>query len=162
MKLKFKINIKDSQTLKGNLMFPAKFRSFKGFHKKSKILRGKVNNFIEEKYLKKIYTFEYNEKKKIFKSVDKWPKYIHGIYPKYKWKKAELLKSGIYISRFEGLIGKYQGYEWLLLHAVRFDPFNKSSYMNTLSNQITYYIKKTGDKKYTFADSCWIEFDLIK
>jgi hypothetical protein len=163
MKLKFKINLKDSK-IPDRIMIPRKLKGFMGFNKKSKLYKGKVDNLIEKKYLKKIYSFEYDKKNKILKSTDNLPKHIHGIYPEFNLKRANVTEDGLYVAGwFDGAFGEFKEHIWVIRHIVRFDPLKKHSFlMSVLENQIAYYFKKTSHKKFRFADASTVKLDLIK
>jgi len=73
MKLRFKVNLKDSK-IPEQIKVPKGLKGFMGFfdeefHAQTKPNKGKLGNFIEKKYLKKIYSFEFDKKNKILKSV---------------------------------------------------------------------------------------------
>ena len=85
MKIKFKINKKKSRIPKW-IKVPKTLIEAKPW-------KGKLTNFVEKKHLNKTYTFEFDEKKKILKSIDDNPKHVHGIYSDLDLKKVEKLLS---------------------------------------------------------------------
>jgi hypothetical protein len=74
MKLKLIINLKKSK-------IPEWIKVPKSLIE-GKIWKNKLTNFVEKKYFKEKFNFEYNKKTKILESLDNYPKVIHGIYSK--------------------------------------------------------------------------------
>ena len=164
MKLKFKINLKDSK-IPEQIKVPKRLKGFMGFfdeefHGQTKPRKGKLGNFIEKKYLKKIYSFEYNKKNKSLKSIDNFPKHIHGVYPEFNLKKGKLTKHGLYtVGWFTGTAGRFLEYEWGFRHFVTFDPLEKQQ---VLVNKVAYFFKKDGDKSFKPTDESYVWMDLVK
>lgn len=153
MKLKFKINLKESR-IPELINVPKTLIETRH--------TGKINNFIEEKYLKKIYLFDYDKKNKVLKSIDNFAKHIHGVYTNHMFdlKKAKLTKDGIYTKGwFTGAGGRFVRHEWFIRHFVTFDSFDKEQ---VLVNKVGYFFKKDGDKDFKSFDESYVWMDLVK
>jgi len=154
MKIKFKINKEQSQ-IKEWIKVPKTLIEAKPW-------KGKLTNFVEKKYLNKTYTFDYDEKKKILKSTDNHPKFIHGIYSDLNLKKIKKTKDGFYqYAWFTGFEGRFIKHDFLFRHAVTFDPL-KNNY--TLVNKIGYFFRKDGEDDFLpYDEDCvYIWMDYIK
>ena len=162
MKINFKINKKQSR-------IPEEIKVPKTMYY-LEISNYKMPNLIEKKYLNKTYTFEYDEKKKILKSTDNHPKFIHGIYFDLNLKTInkleETLQTGeTYITYqhgwFTGYRARHIGHDFLIRHLVTFDP-SKNNY--ALVNKIGYFFRKEGDEDFLLSDEegSYIWMDYIK
>jgi len=152
MKVKEKINIKESKIPEWNKV-------------QKKLIEGKpwknrLTNFIDEKYLDKIFTFDYDEKKKILKSTDKYPKFIHGVYSQLNLNDLKVIKSDddvtykLYQTEwFTGFEGKFVDHNFMFRHFISFDP-NKD-YL-TLINKVGFFFKKNGDEDYLPYDESYV------
>lgn len=107
-----------------------------------KIWKNKLTNFVEKKYFKEIFNFEYNKKTKILKSLDNYPKVIHGIYSQLDFKLAKEVHKGMYtFGWFDGFQGRFVDHDYLFRHFISFD---EETY--TLTNKVVYLYKKDGRK----------------
>lgn len=139
MKLKFKINLKKS-TIPEFIKVPKTLIE-------GRFLKGKLPNFIEKKYLKEIFNFDYDEKTKILKSIDNHPKVIHGIYSQLNLKLAKQTKKGLYTHGwFNGFEGRFVGHDFLFSHLVTFDETYSGC---ALINKVGYLFCKDGDDEFT-------------
>jgi len=155
MKLKFKINLKRSQ-------IPEWIKVPKTLIE-AKPWKGKLGNFIEKKYLKKIYLFDYDKKNKVLKSIDNFPKHIHGVYPGFDLKKAKVTEHGLYtVGWFSGVEGRFIKHDWGFRHFVTFDPGTKVIKEQVLVNKVAYFFKKDGSEYYKPFDESYVWMDLVK
>ena len=141
MKLKFKINLKKSKILEC-IKVPKTLIE-------GRLLKGKLPNFVEKKYLKETFTFEYDKKNKILTSTDNHPKVIHGIYSHLNLNLLKKTKEGIYTHGwFTGYEGRFIKHDFLFRHFVTFDEFEETF---VLINKVAYFFSKDGDNNFTSA-----------
>lgn len=147
MKLKFKINLKDSRI--------PEFIKVPKTLIEGRLLKSKLPNFVEKQYLQETFNFEYDKKNKILISIDNHPKVIHGIYSQLDFKLAEKTKEGIYRHGwFTGFEGRFVGHDFLFRHTVTFDEFQNNF---VLINKVGYFFRKDGDDDFTLPgkeDEC--------
>ncbi len=154
MKLKFKINLKESK-------IPEWIKVPKTLIE-AKPWKNKLKNFIDKQYLKETFNFEYDKKNKILTSIDTHPKVIHGVYSQLDFKLAEKTKEGIYRHGwFTGFQGRFIEHDFLFRHVVTFDEFLGNF---VLVNKVGFFFRKDGDDDFTLPgkeDECgayvWME-----
>ena len=154
MKLKFKINLKKSR-------IPEWIKVPKTLIE-GKPWKHKLPNFVEKRYLKETFNFEYDKKNKILTSIDNHPKVIHGIYSKLNFKLTKEIQRGMYTHGwFTGFEGRFVGHDFLFRHFVTFDELKDTC---TLVNKVGYFFRKDGDDDFTLSgkeDECgayvWME-----
>jgi hypothetical protein len=147
VKLKFRINLKKSR-------IPEWIKVPKTLME-AKLWKYKLINFVEKKYLKETFNFEYDKKNKILTSIDNHPKVIHGIYSKLNLKLAKEVHKGMYTHGwFTGFEGRFVGHDFLFRHFVTFDELEDNC---TLINKVGYFFRKDGDDDFTLPgkeDEC--------
>jgi hypothetical protein len=154
MKLKFKINLKKSK-------IPEWIKVPKTLIE-GRLLKSKLPNFVEKKYLKETFNFEYDKKNKILTSTDNHSKVIHGIYSQLNLKLAKEARKEMYTHGwFTGFEGRFVGHDFLFRHFVTFDEFQDDF---VLVNKVGYFFRKDGDDDFTLPgkdDDCgayvWME-----
>ena len=147
MKLKFKINLKKSRI--------PEFIKVPKTLIEGRLLKGKLPNFVEKKYLKETFNFEYDKKNKILTSTDNHSKVIHGIYSQLNLKLAKEVRKEMYTyGWFTGFEGRFVGHDFLFRHFVTFDEFQDDF---VLVNKVGYFFRKDGDDDFTLPgkdDDC--------
>lgn len=147
MKLKFKINLKESKIPEW-IKVPKTLIEAKSW-------KNKLKNFIDKQYLKETFNFEYDKKNKILTSIDTHPKVIHGVYSQLDFKLAEKTKEGIYRHGwFTGFQGRFIEHDFLFRHVVTFDEFLGNF---VLVNKVGFFFRKDGDDDFTLPgkeDEC--------
>ena len=152
MRIKFKINLKESR-------IPEWIKVPKTLIE-GKLWKNKLKNFIENKYFNKNFIFEYDQKKKILKSIDKHPKVIHGIYTQLNLNLLKKTKEGIYTHGwFTGFEGRFIGHDFLFRHHVTFDDYENRF---VLINKVGYFFRKDGEDNFklggkTSGSYIWME-----
>jgi hypothetical protein len=154
VKLKFKINLKKSRILEW-IKVPKTLIEGKPW-------KHKLPNFVEKRYLKETFNFEYDKKNKILTSIDNHPKVIHGIYSKLNFKLTKEVQRGMYTHGwFTGFEGRFVGHDILFRHFVTFDELENTY---TLINKVGFFFRKDGDDNFTLPskeDECgayvWME-----
>jgi hypothetical protein len=158
MKLKFIINLKESK-IPDWIEVPKTLKESKDENYAKHFKDGKFNNFIEKKYLKKIYLFEFDIKKKTLESLDKFPNWIHGIYPGFDLNKGKLDEEGfITCGWYLGFQTKFLNHDFMIQHFVTFDPEVKNK---VLINKVGYFFKKDKDEYFKSYDESYIWMDLV-
>jgi hypothetical protein len=152
MKLKFKINLKKSRI--------PEFIKVPKTLIEGRFLKGKLPNFVEKKYLKETFNFEYDKKNKILTSTDNHPKVIHGIYSHLNLNLLKKTKEGIYTHGwFTGYEGRFIGHDFLFRHHVTFDDYENRF---VLINKVGYFFRKDGEDNFklggkTSGSYIWME-----
>jgi hypothetical protein len=141
MKLKFKINLKKSK-------IPEWIKVPKTLIE-GRLLKSKLPNFVEKKYLKETFNFEYDKKNKILTSTDNHSKVIHGIYSQLNLKLIKEVRKGMYEHGwFTGFEGRFIGHDFLFRHFITFDDF-QDTYV--LVNKLGYFFRKDDDDDFTLS-----------
>jgi hypothetical protein len=138
MKIVFKINLKRS-TIPEWIKVPKTLVYGKPY-------KNKLPNFVEKQYLNKQFTFDYDKKKRILKSIDNHPKVIHGIYSQLNLKLVKEVHKGMYTHGwFTGFEGRFIGHDYQFRHFITFDELEETC---TLINKVVYFFSKDGNKNF--------------